>query len=443
MGKACDWVKKQARDLFHWVYPEAIVLPDCVRKMLERLYPTVDWNTVTFHDGMPWIIGAGDQAGIALPRTYDLHHIDIYLHKGSWDPCSCAGLALVVHESLHALQYRDILGGWGIGFARPFIVAYLSCWSGTGGDSTGNALEKPAYDQEDLFRNCCGGIAPLKICDCASTPPAYSAPALDALVAKCPDVVKTSSGVQFWKMLWDCVPGLRWLWRKAKSLVSWGCSSRRQRDGLPWWKYLLCPFAFLGALAMWLAGGIWFAIWVVLWSIIALGLALLKLLVELLLLVIDGFLWAIAGIVCAAVWVWEKLKQLWHWLKNQLAKACNWATMLEKTCARWETTREQKCTETRDQGYNKCTQQEDQGYSQCAQEEDQGYNECCDWWPCSWACKAWVWVSNIVCVAWTWVSHMVCVAWTWVSNIVCVAWTWIVSKTCKAFTWVVKKLTCW
>lgn len=81
------------------------------------------------------------------------------------------------------------------------------------------------------------------------------------------------------------------------------------------------------------------------------------------------------------------------------------------TCLKWGEERHQECTETADQGYNECTQT-----------RDDGYRNCCDWWPCSWACDAWVWVSNIVCVAWTWVSNIVCIAWTWITTAVCILW---------------------
>ena len=129
--------------------------------------------------------------------------------------------------------------------------------------------------------------------------------------------------------------------------------------------------------------------------------------------------------------------------------ACNWASQLKCTeyattsyaqCAQQRDEGYNQCTQTRDNGYNQCTQTRDEGYNQCSQTRDEGYNECCTWWPCSWACDAWVWVSNVVCVAWTWISNVVCVAWTWISNVVCVAWTWIVSTLCKAFTWVMSKI---
>ena len=103
------------------------------------------------------------------------------------------------------------------------------------------------------------------------------------------------------------------------------------------------------------------------------------------------------------------------------------------TCLKWGRERHRECTQTRDEGYNSCTATRDEGYSSCTATRDRGYRDCCDWWPCSWACKAWTWISNIVCVAWTWVSNIVCVAWTWVSNVVCVAWTWITTAFCMVW----------
>jgi hypothetical protein len=80
------------------------------------------------------------------------------------------------------------------------------------------------------------------------------------------------------------------------------------------------------------------------------------------------------------------------------------------------------CLEWGEERHQECARTEDRGYSECTATRDEGYRDCCDWWPCSWACRAWVWVSNIVCVAWTWVSHVVCVAWTWVTTSICLVW---------------------
>jgi phospholipase C len=118
-------------------------------------------------------------------------------------------------------------------------------------------------------------------------------------------------------------------------------------------------------------------------------------------------------------------------------KRDEWRSGLVKTCTDRADEGYKSCAQKKDEGYNSCAQKKDEGYNSCAQQKDEGYNSCCDWWPCSWACDAWVWISNVVCVAWVWISNVVCVAWVWISNVVCVAWTWIVKWVCRAFAWLV------
>jgi len=107
----------------------------------------------------------------------------------------------------------------------------------------------------------------------------------------------------------------------------------------------------------------------------------------------------------------------------------------------------ENCSDWQDQGYNKCVEARDEGYNKCSKEEDQGYNDCCDWWPCSWACNAWVWVSHIVCVVWTWVSNIVCVVWNWISKWVCRIVYWVYTTICKLIAsiifWFIRRVLIW
>jgi phospholipase C len=107
----------------------------------------------------------------------------------------------------------------------------------------------------------------------------------------------------------------------------------------------------------------------------------------------------------------------------------------------------ENCSDWEDEGYNKCIESRDEGYNECSRKEDQGYNDCCDWWPCSWACDAWVWVSHIVCVAWTWVSNIVCVVWNWISKWVCRIIYWIYTTICKFVVsvvfWFIRRVLTW
>jgi glycerophosphoryl diester phosphodiesterase len=82
----------------------------------------------------------------------------------------------------------------------------------------------------------------------------------------------------------------------------------------------------------------------------------------------------------------------------------------------------EKCTKKGRVERQECIEYRDEGYATCTQSRDEGYRDCCDWWPCSWACKAWVWVSHIVCVVWTWISNVVCVVWRTIVEVLCLVW---------------------
>lgn len=447
MGAWCDAMVDASKAVFRWAFPVEIEIPDCLRRLYEALYPDIDWDTVSFYSGKPWWASANAIRGITLPDRYGIHEIKVYFRPDVYDPCTCAGLRTPVHEAYHVQQYREMLDGYGIGFVRAFMIAYLAgSWRGGG---SGHSMEADAHAYHTRFEACCTGSP----CDCSTDPPTFDQTVLDDLLARCPDLVVTDTGVNFWELIFDGTPGARWLWEKANELVRWACSFERDAveievepgrvPGLSdqsWGaigKWILsCSVWGFWSLIIRLIAIIWMVVWGLLWTIITIVLAILLPVIDLIILIIDGILWIITGIVCALEWLWEKFKEI-------LVSICDWATNLERVCTEWREDRERVCAEEEDQGYNECAEEEDQGYNECAEEEDQGYRDCCDWAPCSWFCDAWVWISNIVCVSWVWVSNIVCVAWVWVSNIVCVAWTWIVSRSCAAFTWVVTGLTCW
>jgi len=396
MGKLCDDLHQAATTFHHWVHPPVIEVPECVRRLLEGIYPTIDWSTVVFHDGLPWAVNVVAPVAITLPGTYDPHTIHIYVEHGAWDPCSCSGLALVVHEGFHVLQYRDLLGGYGVGFLRSFIVAYLACSLSGGGDDD-NEIEKPAYAHEELFAGCCASLG-APICNCAEKPPAFNPDALDQLLTTCPGLVRESSGLTLGSALAACAPVKTW-----------------------WMQGVLLLFGLL------LAGLI----------------AVAKPLAEVLMLFGVGVLRGVAGIVCAAEWLWGGIQAVGSWIAGVLEPVCDWALDVRQQCVEWEETRRAECAEWKDEGSEECREWRDQGTNECREWRDNGYNKCCDWVPCSWACKALVWIASWVCIGWYWVANLVCQGWYWVANLVCQAWVWTASRTCRLFTRVVRVLTCW
>ena len=391
----CSNFTKIIKNYFTWLRPKEIEKQECIVKLLEAIYPTVNWNNVHFHDGLPWFIPSSQATAITLPGTYDLNQIHIYFNK--YDACSCNGLSVIVHEGFHALQYTDA-GTWGVGFIRLFMMQYFACWFTNGYDN--HPMEISAYNHESIFSSCCRSLKDQKICDCKTEPPTFNSDALSQLLKNCPDLVKENSG------------------------FSYRCG-------------------FVSAIVG---------------SIINLLLGILLPIVESILLLIGALISLAVALGCGLVWVWGQIMALLGVACNwsvQLEKKCiQWSQVIIQECTQWADQGSSQCSQWADQGSSQCTQWADQGSSQCSQWADQGSNHCCTWFPCrlackvfywvsNWVCQGWYWVANWVCQAWYWVANWVCQAWYWVAKWVCIAWATIVKWTCLAFTWVIKTITCW
>jgi hypothetical protein len=154
-----------------------------LRELLAALYPTVRWGEVTFHEGIPAPFSLFTKGGITLPAPLGTREIRIYV--GKWDPCSCKGLALLVHEAFHALQYQESHGG--IGLIHDFILKYLvrATWEG---GAERNKYEKPAYAQGAAFEKACAAL-PRPLCSGG----VIDAEMRDELLRRSPSLVRRSS----------------------------------------------------------------------------------------------------------------------------------------------------------------------------------------------------------------------------------------------------------
>lgn len=115
---------RRSSRLFRSIFPKRVTIEPEVIQLLSQVFPTLDFNRIYFFSGMPWFMKYAFAAGVTLPGTYDLSGINIYL-----DGCnqkSKNGLGLIVHELFHGLQYKDLHGGYGVGFMRSFLVFYLT-----------------------------------------------------------------------------------------------------------------------------------------------------------------------------------------------------------------------------------------------------------------------------------------------------------------------------
>lgn len=132
-------------------------------RLLQTVYPNIDWNRVDFYEGLPWFtpLIAPYVTAQALPQFYSFKRFSIYIKKMDETRAQC--LADIVHEGLHVVQGFNMWKGYGLGILRGFTLHYVALFSRFG--YRNNPLEIPAYDQEFRFLDFCArhgqhGITP-------------------------------------------------------------------------------------------------------------------------------------------------------------------------------------------------------------------------------------------------------------------------------------------
>jgi hypothetical protein len=128
-----------------YFFPEMITVPDHVRALLERVYPTVDWERVDFYRGWPHVLRRAGFHAITVPDPHSVDRINVYFTPDAWRPYDRSGVSTIVHEGYHVLQIQEMAGGYGLGLARPFLVAYLAGWAGNGFRYSRHPMEEAAY----------------------------------------------------------------------------------------------------------------------------------------------------------------------------------------------------------------------------------------------------------------------------------------------------------
>lgn len=122
-------------------------------KLLEDLYPSVDWKRVDFYEGLPWFTPmiAPYVTAQALPQFYSFSRYSIYIKVFDESRAQC--LADVIHEGYHIMQAMQFWKGYGLGFFRGLMVYYIALFQKYGYRS--NPFEITAYDQEFRFLDYC------------------------------------------------------------------------------------------------------------------------------------------------------------------------------------------------------------------------------------------------------------------------------------------------
>lgn len=176
----------------------------------------MEWHFVKFFYGLPWFMHWADNEASTQPSSYDHHSINVYFAKKKWSPYSIRGLSTIVHECFHVLQYRTLLHGWGIGYFRLFLIPYFSGYA-LRGRSRLHLIEGPAYEEEDKFRECLARtLAELNITDAEESFFRRSDEILAHFKGKCPDIRPEFYKLNFWKLMSQMSPASGW-WRGNKT----------------------------------------------------------------------------------------------------------------------------------------------------------------------------------------------------------------------------------
>jgi len=144
-GPFPDKLEENYFKLKNGLFPVAMQMPQEIILLLKKFYPTVNWNKVRFYNTLPWYTQYGLKYldGITTPSNFGIYTIDIYLnHLNLYRPY---GLATLVHEGYHILQFQKQYRA-GIGFLKIYLIDYIAGWFKHGYFQ--HPMEKPAYVQE-------------------------------------------------------------------------------------------------------------------------------------------------------------------------------------------------------------------------------------------------------------------------------------------------------
>ena len=262
-----DKLRQSAQNFTYLILPEKIEKTEFVKEVLRIAYPghpDKKWDSVTFYYGLPWIMYFAGNEASTQPATYHYDEINIYFRKDIWDANSYYSLGVIIHECYHAIQYQQCFGGYGAGYFKAFLIPYLSRYF-TNGRRRENFFERSAYDKEAVFAECCKKIKKTTGRTDDLIPEDFYPEFIKLLRENCPEIQKTPEKIKYWKLLWMSSPGPMRIKEGGKGFV----------------KILTTT---------------WVILWNILIGLLCLFIAVVKPIIELLLLLASGFLWLLAWI---------------------------------------------------------------------------------------------------------------------------------------------------
>jgi hypothetical protein len=137
-------LQERARRLWRWLFPARIEPPEEVVRLLRAVYPDLDLGAVSFHRGIPHLIGRLGGQAITIPALFARRRTCIYVDSPYWDVESVEGIGTLVHEAYHALQAQEC--GWGLGPLRPFLLLYFAHGASNRFRYKGHPMEEEAFE---------------------------------------------------------------------------------------------------------------------------------------------------------------------------------------------------------------------------------------------------------------------------------------------------------
>jgi hypothetical protein len=143
--------------------PREFFLPDCLSKVYQFLFPTLNWSRIHFFDGIPFPLNRG-QGGITIASVGFSSDINIYIQEGLYYPCSSVpgdgpqaqeSFLALAHELVHALQIQQMLGSGYI--PGSWITKYVTCFLTSLSADCDNEIEQEAYEYANGCPDSCGG----------------------------------------------------------------------------------------------------------------------------------------------------------------------------------------------------------------------------------------------------------------------------------------------
>jgi hypothetical protein len=350
---------------------QQIQLPDCAQKLLDFLYPTVDWTRVRFYSGLPWYVSlfSPNTTGITLPDTVGVSDYCVYLGTAT-DFCG-TGIDTLVHEAFHVAQFMSVSNGYGPGLFRPGFIAYLNCFFANGSVYKNNPFEVQAYAQENAFHAC----QSIDVCDCSSGSPVFDPAALKALEACNPKLIDREPFAP------HCESTLGWAEIVAVLLAM-----------------LLTPLAFLAQIFN-----------------------------------LFNCRRVSAMRQECVQWAREIRRECAEWADEGYSKCTQWADEGYSKCTKWKDEGYNACTQWRDEGYNKCCDWWPCSWACKALVWIANLVCVVTVWVANLVCIVSVWIANLVCVVSIWIANLVCILYSLVVEIICVAVAWVLYIT--LFCW--------